>query len=56
MTIECVTFVDAAVAQMALQEFIDRHVEVFWLDRPREVRERMLSDAYDLIQGEGAGR
>ncbi len=56
MTLEGVTFVERAVVQMSRQEFIDRHVEVFWLDRPREVRERMLSDAYDLIQGWGAGR
>lgn len=49
MTLEGVTFVEQAVRQMSRQDFIDLHVEVLWLDRKREDRVRMLSDAYDLM-------
>lgn len=49
MTLEGVTFVEGAVRQMSREEFIALHVDVLWLDRRREVRIRMLSDAYDLM-------
>ena len=37
------------------EEFIERHVDVFWLDRSEDVRRKMLSDAYDIIT-KGAGQ
>ncbi len=49
MVIEGVTFVVSAIRAMSREEFLEKHADVFWLDRPREVRLKMLSDAYDLI-------
>lgn len=49
MKFEGVTFVESAVKQMTKEEFIKKHVDVYWLDRKKEDRKKMLSDVYVLI-------
>lgn len=51
MIVEGVTFVEHAVKSMTKDEFIKKHINVFWLDRDEHDREQMLSDTYDLIVG-----
>lgn len=55
MRIEGVTFIDSAVLQMKKKEFIEKHLNVFWLDRNEEDRKKMLSDAYDMIKDRKKG-
>lgn len=49
MIFEKVTFVEKNVAKMSKSTFIDKHVNVIWLDRGLQERRKMLSDVYDLI-------
>jgi hypothetical protein len=44
-----VTFVDEAVSKMSKAQFIKEFNRTFWQDRDKEVRKKMLSDAYDRI-------
>lgn len=53
--IECVSFSVEYAKSVTKEEFIERHVGVFWLDRSEDVRRKMLSDAYDIIT-KGAGQ
>ena len=53
--IECVSFSVEYAKSVTKEEFIERHVEVFWLDRSEDVRRKMLSDAYDILT-KGAGQ
>lgn len=34
---------------MTKDEFVNRFIDVFWQDRPRKERKKILSDAYALI-------
>jgi hypothetical protein len=52
MRIEKVTFVDSAVRGMKKKDFIDAHMNIYWLDRSEEDRRKMLSDVYDTIKSE----
>jgi hypothetical protein len=52
---EKVSFSVEYAESVTKEEFIERHVGVFWLDRSEDVRRKMLSDAYDIIT-KGAGQ
>jgi hypothetical protein len=49
LTYEGVTFVKSAVAVMTKDAFVKAHVDVFWLDRDKPTRKKMLGRVYDLI-------
>lgn len=49
MKYDGVTFVEPECAKMTEKEFIDRHVDAFWLDRDRKTRRRMLADVHRRI-------
>lgn len=49
MIYEGVTFVEKACEGMTEKEFIDRHVDTFWLDRDKKTRRRMLADVHRRI-------
>lgn len=51
MKYEGVTFVAEAVANMSKDEFIEMHIDAFWLDRKKPTRKKMLADVYDRIVG-----
>lgn len=46
---EGVTFVVSAIKKMSKEKFIDTFLNVYWLDRTKKQRKKMLSDAYDTI-------
>lgn len=48
---EKVTFIKAEVVKMKKDEFISKHVNIFWPDKEKETRKKMLSQAYDLCAG-----
>ena len=49
MIIEGVFFVVEECRMMTKEEFVDNFIDVFWLNRPRKERKKMLNDAYALI-------
>lgn len=49
MKYEGVTFVVDAVRRMPLDVFVASHINAFWQDRDKETREKMLTQAYNLI-------
>lgn len=51
---ENVTFVKAEVAKMKKEEFINSHIDIFWPDKNKNTRRKMLSQAYDLCAGKKA--
>lgn len=48
---ENVTFIKDAVKDMTKEQFVAAHVDVFWQDRDKETREKMLAEVYGLIAG-----
>ncbi|MCM1141439.1 MAG: hypothetical protein NC453_22955 [Muribaculum sp.] len=46
---EGVTFIKSECAKMSREDFISRHLGVFWTDRKEAIRRKMLGKAYDLI-------
>lgn len=46
---EGVTFIKSECAKMSREDFISRHLDVFWTDRKEATRRKMLGKAYDLI-------
>lgn len=48
---ENVTFIKSEVLKMGKEEFIFRHLDIFWRDKDEETRRKMLSQAYDLCAG-----
>lgn len=46
---EGVTFIKSECAKMSREDFINRHLDVFWTDRKEATRRKMLGKAYDLI-------
>lgn len=51
MKYEGVTFVAEAVAKMSKDEFINKHIDAFWLDRKEPTRKKMLADVFNRIVG-----
>lgn len=49
MIIEGVFFVVEACRAMSKDEFVAAFIDVFWQDRPRKERKKILTDAYALI-------
>lgn len=50
MKYEGVTFVEHEVRKMTESDFIGAHVNSFWLDKKKEVREKMLRDVYGKVK------
>lgn len=50
MIIEGVNFNAAEIALMTAEEFEQRHIDLFWLDRDIETRKKMLSQVYELVK------
>lgn len=46
---EGVSFVISAIKKISKEEFINKFINVYWLDRTEKRRKKMLSDAYDKI-------
>lgn len=53
MKYEGVTFVEEEVKKMSEKDFVKSHSEVFWLDRDKETRKKMLADVFKRITGKG---
>lgn len=49
MIFEGVNFNEEEVRKMTQDEFESRHIDLFWLDRDKATRKKMLSQAYGLI-------
>lgn len=47
---ENVTFDKSAVAAMSREEFIERHIGIFWQDRDERTRRKMLEAVYRLVR------
>ena len=46
---EGVTFIRSECVKMTREDFITRHLHVFWTDRKEATRRKMLGKAYDLM-------
>ncbi|MCF0219324.1 MAG: hypothetical protein HUK14_06040 [Muribaculaceae bacterium] len=46
---EGVTFVKSACLKLSREDFVKQHIDVFWTDRDKATRRKMLNKAYDLI-------
>jgi len=51
MIYEGVTFVVDEVKKMSEKDFVKTMLNVFWLDRDKETRRKMLADVYRRITG-----
>lgn len=49
MVVEGVNFIDKAVRRLTKAEFVRMHEDVFFLDRKKEERRRMLANIYSRI-------
>ncbi len=49
MIYEGVNFNEPVIKAMTAEEFEERHLNLFWLDRDEETRKKMLSQVYNLI-------
>lgn len=52
MIIHGVTFNEEVIKDMKKRDFMDMHKDVFFLDKPSQEREMLLSDIYDKIKGD----
>lgn len=48
---ENVTFIKAEVVKMKKEAFVSSHLNIFWRDKEKETRKKMLSEVYDLCAG-----
>lgn len=48
---ENVTFLKEPARKLTRDEFIARHLTVFWRDRKESTRRKMLGEVHDLITG-----
>lgn len=53
---EGVTFVKEAAKAVSKEEFIELHIDHFWLDRDKETRRKMLADVHQRIVGKKADK
>lgn len=51
---EGVTFIVDAVRRMTKEEFIGKHLNVYWKDRKEKQRRKMLTDVYEKIAGKSS--
>lgn len=49
MIFERVNFNDEEIKKMSRDEFVSRHINLFWLDRDEATRKKILGQVYDLI-------
>ena len=49
MIYEGVNFNEPVVKTMTKEEFEERHLNLFWLDKDEETRKKMLTEVYNLI-------
>ena len=49
MIFENVNFNEEEVRKLSAEEFEERHIGLFWLDREEQTRKKMLSQVYKLI-------
>lgn len=56
MKVEGITFNDERVRNMKKRDFINSYKNVYFLDRPIEEREKVLSSIYEDISSSGAQR
>lgn len=54
MFYEGVNFNDEVVKKMTPETFESRHIDLFWTNRDKETRRKMLAKAYELIAGKPA--
>lgn len=52
MIIEGVNFVEDVVKTMKKKDFVDKHKNVFFLDKPADEREQFLIGIYNKIKGD----
>lgn len=52
MIVEGINFNTVECLKMSRRDFIDMHVDLFFLDRPKTKRRRILGDLYDLMEKE----
>lgn len=50
MIYEGVNFNEKEVAKMSQEDFEARHIDLFWLDRDRSTRKKMLGEVYNLMR------
>ncbi|MBO5029811.1 MAG: hypothetical protein J6C59_09420 [Muribaculaceae bacterium] len=55
MIFERVNFNEEVIKQMSRDEFEQRHINHFWLDRDEATRKKMLDEVYDLINPSAGG-
>lgn len=48
---ENVTFLKEPAKRLTREEFIARHLNVFWQDRKESTRRKMLGTVHDIIMG-----
>lgn len=48
---ENVTFLKEPAKRLTREEFIARHLNVFWQDRKESTRRKMLGNVHDIIMG-----
>ncbi len=51
MIVDRVNFNEGLVSKMSREDFIAKHIGVFWQDRDEQTRRKMLEDVYDRISG-----
>ncbi len=49
VTYEGVTFIKSTCLKLSREEFIEKHLRIFWTDRKEATRRKMLGKAYDLM-------
>ena len=49
MVVEGVNFIERAVRMLTKEDFVRMHEDVFFLDRKRDERRRILADIYSRI-------
>lgn len=49
MIFERVNFNEEGIKKMSREEFVSRHLDLFWLDRDEATRKKMLGEVYDII-------
>lgn len=56
MIYERVTFVEGECVKMTEKDFIDLHIDRFWLDKDRKTRRKMLADAHRRMKEAAGGQ
>ena len=49
MIVDGVNFIEGRIKGMPLKTFVDSHIGVFWQDRDKATRRKMLEEVYNEI-------